>query len=802
MIGFFISQVSAYAHVPHDNVFALAAPDALDDSAPWVTVAWQSIAASHDGGTTWSNIGGYPMLDPITSGTMLDGGTAVFMGDQRLWSTTDGGASWTEHPLESRARVVASEGSEVLVATSTETLIGPLGGPYSLSVDRVFVEFAEGEAGVTGRTADGSISFKPTGGAWALMGRPPSEATVTAALVVGTAEAPVAYSGTADGEVWRLDAMTSTWTRCGALPAMAHPAVVAMGASGDRLLVAGASYAPYVSDDRCATFTSAVTGSETEFDLSGGASSDDEAFTVVRVVGDRFVVGGWDGLWISDNEGVTWTEHLLIPPDYTRGIAYNPEWPEDDTVFVGAYAAGVQRAFDGGTRWDAPGVGMSAANVQKVLWVPGTSSELLAISGHHGWRSVDGGERWAPLNGPFPEDTTISGFSEPDEIWLFSTLAGPKFSGLVAVSEDGGATWQETPELNAADPGVRSMLRFADDSGATRYLASSSSGISVAPDWRGPWTRALTTDHTFAAMATAWPAGDPERVVYATGSTIWLSEDDGDTFVEAAAFSELDQVAELAIAADGTCFALGSIGRVFRSDDCKAWEDTGLVMPALVHAIAPRPDFGVAREVLVGTHDGVYAYVDVDPPFITKWSGYQRIDDYSDYAHCEAGCVATNPAAYAEARSDASMGFVTRMVSERALHMKLRGHTLRLYGWSGGKSSVEVIVDGVWRADVPGVDGGPALLVEVTGLADQMHDVELHSHAGDDVLFDFVESWSDAYVFDDLVPEPDADTDTDTVVADTGGDAKQCGCVSGGRGAGWSGVFVVASWWRRRRALP
>jgi hypothetical protein len=134
--------------------------------------------------------------------------------------------------------------------------------------------------------------------------------------------------------------------------------------------------------------------------------------------------------------------------------------------------------------------------------------------------------------------------------------------------------------------------------------------------------------------------------------------------------------------------------------------------------------------------------------------------------------------------------------------MKLRGHTLRLYGWSGGKSSVEVIVDGVWRADVPGVDGGPALLVEVTGLADQMHDVELHSHAGDDVLFDFVESWSDAYVFDDLVPEPDADTDTDTVVADTGGDAKQCGCVSGGRGAGWSGVFVVASWWRRRRALP
>ena len=112
-------------------------------------------------------------------------------------------------------------------------------------------------------------------------------------------------------------------------------------------------------DDRLAEIDAAYEG-------AGGTEGPEYAYTSIYASGERWLVGGWDGLAVTADAGVNWQEPMLLPPDYTRGLEFSPSYAEDGILFVGAYAAGPIRSEDWGRTFDAPGLNLQQPNVQKV----------------------------------------------------------------------------------------------------------------------------------------------------------------------------------------------------------------------------------------------------------------------------------------------------------------------------------------------------------------------------------------------------------------------------------------------------
>jgi hypothetical protein len=151
--------------------------------------------------------------------------------------------------------------------------------------------------------------------------------------------------------------------------------------------------------------------------------------------------------------------------------------------------------------------------------------------------------------------------AQPDRMWA---LAGPESDRALALSTDGGATFQLThhfdgnpyTHLLVAPSDARRMYALAAD-GATTWLAASSDG-------GGSWTARDLSEgmptpppSAFSLMAVA-PA-DPDRLYFslvdAYGDELWLSEDGGRTLRRVLKGGARDWLTGLAFGAGQTVYA-------------------------------------------------------------------------------------------------------------------------------------------------------------------------------------------------------------------------------------------------------
>ena len=343
-----------------------------------------------------------------------------------------------------------------------------------------------------------------------------------------------------------------------------------------------------------------------------------------------------DGLFVSRDDGATWTPVLNVP--------------------TGAVAAA---ALDGGTRvfastprglfssddletWINRNVGLRGAQWFSIAVTPGNSSAIYAIGSGGLAASPDGGASWslASLSSPVGGRAVAVSPSDPSRI----LASGGSSAGIVR-SRDAGATWETvfSPGSDASaivfDPanpsivyatvfyplkstdggetwrniyhGVESYSSgpIAVDSGdsALLYLVANSRFVFRSTDAGESWV----LDHGFdysVLRTIPTVVADPGRpgVVWLGTSSGLLRGSSSDTVWTQTGF--FDSVSAVAVdgSPDGALYVASASGRVFRSlDEGGTWEPMGTGLPpADIYSLLADPAGGA---LYAATDDGVYS---------------------------------------------------------------------------------------------------------------------------------------------------------------------------------------------------
>jgi hypothetical protein len=402
-------------------------------------------------------------------------------------------------------------------------------------------------------------------------------------------------------------------------------------------------------------------------------------------------------LFQSSDEGVTWKEVPLVPPDYTRGIVFGGP----DLVFVGSAAGGVLRTRDGGATFDAPNHGLEAPAVQALSL---GDHGLFAVAGHRLWKSTDEAESWTELDPGLDLPVSVD-----DLDVLTFAFGGPTGDAgdagdWVRVSTDGGVTWSAVDgiadALGTAVP-VRAVLV------ADAPCIAAVDPVTLACWDGGAWDRVYAGEG--GDLAGPVVAADSWELVDATGD---VSIDDAGFVQPAARSFGHDRPLAMAVDEALTRVFIGARG-VAWSGFPGAWSKTGETLDAPVHVLAARP--GHPGTFLAGTHDGVFR---LGSGTAERWGALQRIDDRSPFMACD-GCEGRY------GTSAAGMDTLTPLGGGTATAW-VRGSTIRVRG-DGAPS---LVIDG----EPISTGGCGDIAAEVTGLGDSWHEVNVSGDARVDAI--------------------------------------------------------------------
>lgn len=747
-----------FAHIPHDEVDAIAAPA----GGPWFAALSPHgpalLLRSDNQGKNWYYTGGPPVVDTLTDGVAV-GGASVFLGEGRYW-WWDG--EWQEAPLPAEVTALSAQGDTLWAGGPQGLWATTLGGTWEQL-------FPYPVAAVGGAALVDSV-----GAVWVWNG----ESFVARGGEFRTAIAAdgEVYAGDTLGNVWRWD---DGWWMCHVLPEVEEPTITHLGWGDQALFVLTGSEGPFMSTDACATWVDRRAPFHVLYGVSGGAESIETAFIPPVFSDDTLLVGGWAGLAVSDDLGQTWTTPTLLPPDYSRGLAFSPGFNGDGVVLMGTYGGGVVVTHDGGASFSAPNIGLPEPNVQGLdVWTGNNRIRIYGIVAHQLYRSEDGGVIWEPIETPFDADEQL--FLQPEEESL--VVVGSGGVSPMALTVDDGESWTFYDPLAALLPGaaLRGIARVTTDSGPVTCVMASAQYLACSSD-QLTWTLRYTSDSTMLPPI-AWPHAAPTRLVIANEDTVRYSDDGGLSW----AFTILDEPPSTLIHAGAeTLFLFSRGGHVLRSDDgAESWKKLGVFIPAAVFVAEARPDFEAtdfpADDVLIATADGMYRLAEAsgDAPVLVPWGRFQRSEaGGTDYIHC--------PLCPEGSEWDgAAFGTIQAVPMGAALDTALRGDLVRIVGVVPTVTRIAVQIDGVERLRTDLMPTALGSLVELGGLTDGWHSIVVKVEAGGPLLIDGMEAESPS---EPLYFRP-------------------CGCTDGRASLAallpWSMLWGPLLWWRRRLNKP
>ncbi len=732
-----LTALTVGAHVPHDTVEVIAAPVDLSASVPWYLVAdpygISLLLRSEVGGRDWVHIGGDAVQDDLLGGAVLDDGTLVLLAPERIWWLAD--EDWSADALPCDASAMVYDGDAVALGASDGlwSWSPVLGFDHEL-VGPAITMLGEGPVAVD---EDGEV-WSTAGGSWAAV---PAPAEPGAVLDTGEV-----YLADLDGQVWFLDGWE--WSACGALPEPEQdlsPEIRRLAWDGERLLVAPGWRGPFASTDGCESWDDRSVPGIIGEDGFGQARTASAIWRSFAAAGERWVIGGYYGVFLSEDAGGSWEEQPILSPASTRGLAFSPSYLTDRGVYWGTYGAGVAITRDDGDSFVAPSHGFAEANIQSIrASVSGREHVMTALANHMAYVSRDTGRSWVrlealsgPLSGFFPWDGGREYWAIPrdEETMLLESL-------------DGGETFSE-PEgllavLNGAQPASAARCQGSCD-GRWRCLTAVNPTSLVCSTDRGEtwelWYRAPGEpgDTSVARDAVTepvlMPRDEPEVVIFGDPSGLHRVADRGASFTD----SEVpggEVPVELGCAAGDHVFVATRGGALLRSDDRgESWIDLGLRMSSAPTVMVSSPGFAEEPHLLIGHLDGIQSLLDpAGTPRLEPWTAWQRVDDGSGFFDKE-DCpdAVREPGADLDGRQPLPDG--ARMTVD------LVGETLRVLGTSGEGGSAQLHIDGVprWRLDVgETLDGEVLALVE--GLEPGWHRIELLGEGDGSLLIDAVEA--------------------------------------------------------------
>jgi hypothetical protein len=780
----------AAAHRPHTPILTAAlSPGYSDNGRAWAVKERRGLTTliyTDDHGAHWNFLSSPPMVDRLIDAAYAGDDLVLLGADGSLWTSSDEGESWrADDTLEAyglTAREMAWYEQQVLVATDQGLFEGSGGELTRISeLPTSRVVFARGTTGRGLAVAEGAVWLAGDGA----MGPLPELPDGAVAHSVAGLEGDVLVGAEADGAIYRLAEGSAEWTRCGALPdaeaTEEDGVVVRLEALPDgRLAAATGRRGVYLSEDVCDSWELRDTKIYINYGGENAAPSVDDGFTELLWREDRWMVGSYDGISVTQGDPTSWRVARIVPADFARGVSIAPDYPEDLRIFWGSYSGGAAWTEDGGASWGGSAAGLGS--------VPSASSDLgesnyaydISVSDA---LSEDSTAYYVGAYLPFrasapdwsweiPEGLSlerVSRFIPADgRTWAVEYLEEVGAPGTAAWTDDSGETWH-TVDAFADFSSDRGVSALADTclGGEPALLFITTFPWSVAASWDDgeSWEELASlggrSDSTQAAVGT-WPPGSCERAaaLVNAGQDIWISDDAGVSWREA---TRPPAVAATQVfqADDGTWFLSGVNGTLFRSDDgADTWDEVGPLPPPPVLSADTSRDFATTGLITLGTYAGVFWSDDRGESWY-QLPRYQRFEDQTIHLVCNqggvnAGTYTSTCERYSDDTQGNGGGYVLRPTD--TLDFSFEGHAFRAVGDLSG-ASLEVWVDGTHVGDLS--EDAPAF----GGLeAGRWHDVKLRNPgtATTELAVDLVEAWGEGE------PLPGAPQREDTGAADSG----------------------------------
>nr|WP_286186763.1 YCF48-related protein [Geitlerinema sp. P-1104] len=273
-------------------------------------------------------------------------------------------------------------------------------------------------------------------------------------------------------------------------------------------------------------------------------------------------IGGFNGLYRSDNGGQQWQNLETLSPNIVTAFAISPNYAQDQTLAIGTYVNGIYLTDDGGQNWVRPSRGLHLpwfTNIFEeqyqeprryfhVAFSPNYAQDqtlFLSILWTKVLRSTDAGESWEVIS--LPSETrgvTIlvsPNFAEDQTVYV----AGQR--GEFFRSEDGGRHFQEVADLGVPGgndaPSLVASPNFLEDG---ILLATGPGGIYKSSDRAETWDH-LTPDAAWETRRNLQIAMSPN---YGEDQTIFVGTNGG-AFWSSDGGASWDLLPGLADLADG-----------------------------------------------------------------------------------------------------------------------------------------------------------------------------------------------------------------------------------------------------------
>ena len=293
-----------------------------------------------------------------------------------------------------------------------------------------------------------------------------------------------------------------------------------------------------------------------------------------------------DSVWSSDDDGATWTHHVLtgVDPlnDETFDIAIDPS--DSQTLWVGLTDAGggqpvnLMRSIDGGATWEdrtpphgAPMVGAGIAID------PGDSNTVIAVfhgdfGGGEAWVTIDGGDNWDDRSAGLPGNPLNAVVYDGTRLLVGGgQLFGGQDVGLYE-STDLGVMWNPIHD-NTWPILVVTAIAVDPANTDTIYVSTDGGGANRTTDGGATWDVGVSGTENVALQSIRFdPVSTDILYAGATSLGVYKSSNGGDTF--AGSSNGLSELALFSIAANpanpmqiAVAFQGNNSGGVFRSAD-------------------------------------------------------------------------------------------------------------------------------------------------------------------------------------------------------------------------------------------
>jgi len=526
----FLAAGSLVAHDPHDPIQVVAiSPNFAQDHTVLAATSQLTIKLgvvlllkSTDGGVNWTAAASLPnntaILSVAFSPNYGQDQTVFAAGSGGLFVSTDGANSWTSLSSSSLVSLALSpnfaidntlfvvtkqntiyrstnRGGQLTLISSPSSLTSPL---TTIAVSPVF---ATDHTLLVGTGANGIFKTANGGGSWFTVTSGQTLPEITALSIspafssdhtafAGTLGSGVLVS-TNNGKSWK---QSNTGLTDGKVSALALSPTFAQDST---LWAATAVRGVFQSTNRAASWLPPVTVSRALSTLTS------VHYQTIAVSSGIQLLGMFEGLWTSGDNGASWQYIDTCPTRTVRYINMSPTYPQDHTVFLSTYGSGNLWTTDGGVTWTLQNTGMLAPYIDGSAISPNFAADGTAFSGNHfglQWTN-DYGATWSLLAGPgvaaYPRGLAVSPNFAQDHIVFIGTTAATghntsmsvpeaKITPGLYISTNGGQNWTLSTLSGQGIVSIAFSPAFATD--RTAFAATQHAGVYETTDSGATWT--------------------------------------------------------------------------------------------------------------------------------------------------------------------------------------------------------------------------------------------------------------------------------------------------------------------------